>query len=133
MTVQQYSKIISTLLFIFAFQLVNSNNTDRFNYRTTVGRDFGPNDWDQVTCDDPGQCSGWPDGWELGVGWELSENKCHRSCPVDGEQEKCDLHQQSPIDLLRAPSMTGHDNECYDYHWMVRMDIFPTLSLDGSL
>lgn len=92
----------------------SSNNSDQFNYRGTVDNDFGPSDWDLVTCDDVGQCLGWPDDWELGVGWGLKDNVC-RWCPADGSSN-CGDHSQSPIDLLRAPAMTGHDTEWYVYN-----------------
>ena len=33
-----------------------SRNDDLFNYRETDGRDYGPEDWDQVTCDNVTEC-----------------------------------------------------------------------------
>ena len=99
--------------------LVAGDSEDRFNYRTTVGNDYGPEDWDEVECDDVGECPGWPDGWELGVGWSLNDNNCEW-CPDTGNN--CGLHRQSPINLERAESTTGHDPECIDYHWMVGQD-----------
>ena len=33
-----------------------SRNDDLFNYHDTDGRDYGPEDWDQVTCDDVTEC-----------------------------------------------------------------------------
>lgn len=36
--------------------VLGANNNDRFNYRETLGSDFGPEDWNQVTCDDPSKC-----------------------------------------------------------------------------
>ncbi len=32
------------------------SNDDLFNYRETDGNDYGPEDWDQVTCDDLTVC-----------------------------------------------------------------------------
>ena len=108
-------------------QLVSANNSDRFNYRETVGNDYGPKDWDKVSCSDIGSCQGWPDGYKLGVGWELGENNC-KWCPADGNHT-CGMHHQSPIDLLRTAAETGHDSECHDYHWIVSS----TLAADKSL
>jgi len=113
---------------IILFLLVgfsDSNNTDRFNYRATIDTDFGPEEWNQITCDNPGECNGWPDSWELGVGWELGNRNNCAFCPADRnneENKKCDMHRQSPINLERAPSISGHDTECYDYHWMAYQD-----------
>lgn len=42
---------------------------DLFNYDETVGRDYGPEEWNKVTCDDLTKCTGWPDDWLLGEGW----------------------------------------------------------------
>eukprot|EP00934_Nitzschia_sp_Nitz4_P000422 Nitzschia sp. Nitz4//scaffold21_size171442//123870//126940//NITZ4_002181-RA/size171442-augustus-gene-0.206-mRNA-1//-1//CDS//3329542471//422//frame0 len=116
----------SRLFGIHAFLLLSlpgciaAISEDRFNYRETVGNDYGPEAWDQVECDVVGECPGWPDGWELAVGWELTDNIC-RYCPASGNN--CGLHSQSPIDLLRSPSTTGHDTECHDYHWMAYEDM----------
>jgi hypothetical protein len=109
----------SLALFFVCLAAAAANNTDRFNYRDTEGRDFGPQEWNRVKCDDERECLGWPDGWELAVGWELRRNECEW-CPAEGGNN-CGIHRQSPIDLLRSPSTTGHDTECYDYHWMVRI------------
>jgi hypothetical protein len=105
------------IILVSLLNVVHANNDDRFNYRGTAGTDFGPGDWDLVACDDVGECPGWPDGWELGVGWELEENNC-KWCPEEGGND-CGIHQQSPIDLRRERSTTGHDPECFDFHWMV--------------
>ena len=99
--------------------LASSGNKDRFNYRETEGTDYGPADWDSVRCSDLGECLGWPDGWELGVGWSLDHNNCEW-CPATGNN--CGEHRQSPIDLERSFAMTGHDPECYDFHWIVSMN-----------
>ena len=53
--------MMTGLLFVASLVLlslcsVEGNNSDQFNYRGTAGRDFGPEDWNQVTCDNPGQC-----------------------------------------------------------------------------
>lgn len=88
-----------------------SRAEDRFNYVSTDGTDYGPEDWSEVRCNEVGECPGWPDGWELGIGWQLSENKCEW-CPATGDHN-CGLHRQSPIDLYRGPSTTGHNTEWY--------------------
>lgn len=80
----------------------------QFNYRATIGDDYGPTDWDKVECETVGECPGWPDGWEQAVGWELTRNRCEW-CPETGND--CGLHRQSPINLLREDSTTGHDAE----------------------
>ena len=106
------SSVVSSSILLAAsssFQLALGREEDRFNYRSTDGNDYGPADWSKVTCDQPGECPGWPDGWELGIGWELDTNKCEW-CPENG-QHSCGLHRQSPIDLYRADSTTGHDTE----------------------
>eukprot|EP00548_Thalassiothrix_antarctica_P017688 CAMPEP_0194195270 /NCGR_PEP_ID=MMETSP0154-20130528/76044_1 /TAXON_ID=1049557 /ORGANISM="Thalassiothrix antarctica, Strain L6-D1" /LENGTH=605 /DNA_ID=CAMNT_0038919785 /DNA_START=218 /DNA_END=2033 /DNA_ORIENTATION=+ len=117
--------LIVLLLHLSVIQLVDSNDTDQFNYRGTSGTDYGPEDWSEITCTNPGECQGWPDSWELGVSWELgSDNNCV-SCPADRnntDNRDCRMHRQSPIDLERTLSTTGHDTECYDYHWMAYQD-----------
>lgn len=112
--------MISIWIFISTLITIVLGSEDRFNYRSTDGNDYGPQDWSNVACDVPGECPGWPDGWELGVGWQLGTNKC-KWCPA-GTNHACGLHRQSPIDLLRGDATTGHDTECYDYHWMAYED-----------
>lgn len=104
-------------------QPVSANNSDRFNYRETLGNDYGPEDWDKVTCTNLDSCLGWPDGYELGIGWELGDTNSCKWCPADGNHA-CGVHHQSPIDLLRTATETGHDTECYDYHWIVSTILF---------
>eukprot|EP00548_Thalassiothrix_antarctica_P003227 CAMPEP_0194129910 /NCGR_PEP_ID=MMETSP0152-20130528/1095_1 /TAXON_ID=1049557 /ORGANISM="Thalassiothrix antarctica, Strain L6-D1" /LENGTH=886 /DNA_ID=CAMNT_0038824291 /DNA_START=312 /DNA_END=2973 /DNA_ORIENTATION=- len=115
------SHFVVVVLLLAIIQFGDSNDTDRFNYRGTSGTDYGPEEWDEITCTNPGECQGWPDSWELGVGWELgSKNNC-ASCPADrnnADNRDCGMHRQSPINLERTQSTTGHDTECYDYHWM---------------
>ena len=82
---------------------------DRFNYGSTNGNDYGVEDWSLVTCNQVGNCPGWPDGWKLGIGWKLSQNLCEW-CPASSDRN-CSLPRQSPIDLLRTPATTGHDTE----------------------
>jgi hypothetical protein len=41
-----------TILLHFAY----SRNDDLFNYRETKGHDYGPEDWEEVTCDDVTVC-----------------------------------------------------------------------------
>lgn len=106
-----------------SFQPVSANNSDRFNYRETLGNDYGPEDWNKVTCTNLDTCLGWPDGYELGIGWELGDRNSCKWCPADGNHA-CGVHHQSPIDLLRTATETGHDTECYDYHWIVSTILF---------
>jgi hypothetical protein len=35
---------------------VNGQNDDQFNYRDTNDRDYGPNEWNKVSCNDLDQC-----------------------------------------------------------------------------
>ena len=98
-------------LFCFSALPLGRGDRDRFNYRSTVSNDYGPEDWSKVTCDVVGNCPGWPDGWKLGVGWHLENNLC-QSCPESGNT--CGLHSQSPINLLRSDATTGHNTEWYD-------------------
>jgi hypothetical protein len=123
--------LASVILWLSTTGADSSRNSDRFNYRDTDGRDFGPEEWRSVQCEDVGQCLGWPDGWDLGIGWELERNKCEW-CPATGND--CGNHRQSPINLERSPSSAGHDPECYDYHWMVRsFDAEQNKRLDNAL
>lgn len=64
--------------------------------------------------------AGWPDGWEVGHGWELNENAC-RWCPLG--DYSCGRHHQSPIDLQRNVAMNNSEiyplnKTCIDVHWM---------------
>jgi hypothetical protein len=34
----------------------HANNSDRFSYRETDGKDFGLDDWNKISCDDPTVC-----------------------------------------------------------------------------
>jgi hypothetical protein len=45
------SCLITALLHV-----VHSRNDDLFNYRGTKGHDYGPEDWEEVTCDDVTVC-----------------------------------------------------------------------------
>ena len=101
--------------------LVNAQNPnlDRFNYDRTRGTDYGPVDWNQVSCTNLDTCLGWPEGFEAAPGWSLQRNYC-RHCPPG----RCGAHHQSPIDLRRHVSTTSHPdfNECLDGHWMAYQD-----------
>jgi len=105
----------NAFLFFFFFSLIFfpaliGALEDRFNYVGTVGNDYGVEDWSKVTCTQVGNCTGWPDGWKLGIGWQLEKNNC-KWCPAATGTGKCGLHRQSPIDLLRTPATTGHTTE----------------------
>ena len=54
-------EIMKTVALLLSIAVVGlSRNDDRFNYRETVGRDFGPMDWNRVTCDNVDRCvSAW--------------------------------------------------------------------------
>lgn len=64
---------------------------------------------------------GWPDGWELGKGWELEQNKCEW-CPATGN--RCGEHLQSPINLQRevGDKSDRQHLECFDAHWIAYED-----------
>lgn len=124
----QKMKVATASILLLRIAVSSANNDDRFNYRGTEGKDFGPEHWNRVQCDDVGECLGWPDGWDLGVGWELDRNNCEW-CP-EGSENDCGVHRQSPINLERSRSTTGHDPECYDYHWMVRIVLIVCITID---
>lgn len=94
-------------------------NLDRFNYDTTKGTDFGPLDWNQVSCSNFETCLGWPEEFRAAPGWSLNRNHC-RHCPPG----RCGTHHQSPIDLRRHKAIESHPefNECFDGHWMAYHD-----------
>jgi len=107
------------LISLLAIDLAKA--ADLFNFGDTSGRDYGPADWDEVSCNNLDTCPGWPDKLEGSVGWTLTENNC-RSCPIEGNS--CGQHRQSPIDLHRDRAIEGHENEkeCPDWHWMQYKD-----------
>ena len=136
------------LLALAALPLLTwGQNDDLFNYRETVGNDYGPRDWEQVECDDIEECVsscqtnafasleipfilpisllprqyGWPEKWPFGEGWKLRRNDCENCEPGD---DCGGTHHQSPIPLDRVlwgpkkrPGDTGVMN-CGDNHWM---------------
>ena len=55
-TMTMWKTVGLVLSVLVSVGLVASRNDDRFNYRSTVGRDFGPTDWNRVTCDDVQRC-----------------------------------------------------------------------------
>lgn len=105
------------ILLLSSLSLVVGSNDDLFNYDATSGNDYGPEDWNKVTCDDLELCTGWPDKWLQGQGWKLEVNSC-KWCPKGSDQ--CGRHHQSPIDLERNRAIAGDpmENECIDIHWM---------------
>lgn len=67
--------------------------------------------------------TGYPDKFPYGKGFTLAgENFC-QWC-VEGGEEKCGIHKQSPIDLKRDRAVLGGPNEkdCPDWHWMPYID-----------
>lgn len=38
----------------------SGQNEDQFNYRETVGNDYGPRDWGSVECEDLETCVSYP-------------------------------------------------------------------------
>ena len=59
-------RLLLVVSFLF-FRSAYSRNDDLFNYGNTNGRDFGPEDWDQVTCDDVTECVSVNEGSVAGV------------------------------------------------------------------
>jgi len=129
--------LVATLFSTLA--IVDARIFDRFNYGETDfqnGRDFGLEDWNQVDCDNPKRCLGFPDSWETAIGWDLEntnaecevctineiENNNCRWCP-EGSSD-CGQHRQSPINLKRDRGLFNHPNEkrCPDWHWMKYRD-----------
>jgi len=44
------------LLTFPAVSAQTGQNLDQFNYRTTVNNDYGPEDWEEVSCPDESSC-----------------------------------------------------------------------------
>ena len=91
---------------------------DRFNYDVTVSRgdgfkDYGPNDWGDIQCDEQNSlrsCLAYRDKWETGREWSIKKNYC-RNCPID-DPEMCEnRHHQSPINLERAVGYEPYTHE----------------------
>ena len=52
-------------------------NLDQFTYGdtdTSLNNVYGPEQWGRVRCANLDDCLGWPDSWETGIEWELTEN-----------------------------------------------------------
>ena len=43
-------------LLILLLPAIAAQNDDLFNYGSTTGSNYGPEDWDQVACDDLATC-----------------------------------------------------------------------------
>jgi len=101
---------------IVALSVVNAEDT--FNYRGTSGDNYGPADWNKVSCRNLDDCPGWPDKHLGSIGWKLDENMCVW-CPLTGNRCPSN-HRMSPVDLVRDRAIEGHPNwkECPDWHWM---------------
>ncbi|VEU45346.1 unnamed protein product [Pseudo-nitzschia multistriata] len=98
--------------------LYGGARADDFNYRSTQGDNYGPNDWNKVRCGNLETCDGWPDKHESSIGWELEDNQC-RWCPETGNQ--CPQnHRMSPVNLVRDRAIEDNPNwkDCPDWHWM---------------
>lgn len=54
MTTRALTVMMKVLLLLLSS--VTAQNDDLFNYGSTNGRNFGPEDWDQVACDDLETC-----------------------------------------------------------------------------
>lgn len=54
----QHTQTIAFVLLSASTVFVQANNKDRFNYGNTDedDKDYGPEDWNEVSCDDPGNC-----------------------------------------------------------------------------
>lgn len=116
---------------------------DRWNYDQTITRndgftDYGPSEWDNISCDESSQegldaCLGYTDKWHTGQGWRIQQNTC-RWCPEDSPGS-CGRHHMSPINLERNRGLgywgKTEENmgdpganadpeavECIDVHWM---------------
>ena len=102
---------------------VLAQNRDLFNYDTTVGNNYGPQDWIRVQCANKDICLGWPETWEYALGWDLNANSECRWCPEGGPQN-CGAHHQSPIRLDRNVIDPNNPRfrECEDSHWMYYID-----------
>eukprot|EP00934_Nitzschia_sp_Nitz4_P000564 Nitzschia sp. Nitz4//scaffold115_size69933//20414//22196//NITZ4_005997-RA/size69933-augustus-gene-0.93-mRNA-1//1//CDS//3329533484//564//frame0 len=132
---------------------------DRWNYDETVTRsdgwvDYGPEEWDEILCDESDregldECLAYIDKWHEGQEWEIEDNYC-RWCPADKEGS-CGRHHMSPINLERNRGLGywgttdenngtagegAHElaNECIDVHWMKYEDAWCPLDqlVDGG-
>ena len=133
------------VLLLVTFQFTNAQVRygDRWNYDTTVERgdgftDYGPSDWQRISCDENSQegvdeCIAYTDNWHTAQAWRIRDNYC-QWCPEDGRQN-CGRHRMSPINLQRHrglgfwgkteenngdPGANADPNarECIDVHWM---------------
>lgn len=129
------------LISLLALVTIVAGEEDDFNYQSTSGNDYGPEEWDKVGCNNLATCvsligfivlsmarkshelvsllpkqPGWPDKLLGAKGWHPSQNDC-RWCPIEGND--CGQHRQSPIDLHRDRAIAGNPNEkeCPDWHW----------------
>ncbi len=132
-----------SLLFIALGTTAQIQYGDRWNYDQTIQRndgftDYGPSDWDSISCDESTRegldaCIAYTDKWHTGQGWTLEKNYC-RWCPLDSP-DSCGRHHMSPINLERNRGLgywgkTEENNgdpganadpeaqECIDVHWM---------------
>jgi hypothetical protein len=54
---QESEKVMKvSSVFLLAACIKSAEGADDFNYRETQGRDYGPNDWDEVGCDNLENC-----------------------------------------------------------------------------
>mmetsp|Transcript_16507 Transcript_16507/g.23283 ORF Transcript_16507/g.23283 Transcript_16507/m.23283 type:complete len:532 (+) Transcript_16507:109-1704(+) len=117
--------IVSTLL---VATLTSANNQDRFNYyeNRENGYDHPPASWGEVTCDNPGECMGYPNAWLTPMNrdgdWSITGEK--NECEDCTDYKKCGYHTQCPFNLERNRAIqdTVTYKECIDVHWMAFYD-----------
>lgn len=109
--------VVTCAFFGANLSYVMGDDVDTFNYRGTVGNDYGPSDWGKVGCPHHRTCPGWPDDWETYkpyIPYMGARNQC-KDCSSTSSAKDCKSHQQSPIHLKRSIT---EQNECHDRHWM---------------
>lgn len=65
--------------------------------------------------------TGFPNKFPHSDGFDIDDddNQCEW-CPENGDNDRCGIHRQSPINLERDRAVIGDDDEkeCPDWHWM---------------
>jgi hypothetical protein len=136
-------RILLVLASLGAWSLdeVAAQGSDTFNYDKTVGNNYGPKDWGEVSCANKDTCvstfstrtrfsvwrgiltslvfrdasqPGWPTNYESMSPWiRYSANTC-KDCSRSTSGQ-CFEHRQSPIALLKNVTKV---KECIDIHKM---------------
>jgi hypothetical protein len=104
-------RLIAVICFSF-LRSAYSRNDDLFNYRETDGNDYGPEDWDQVTCDDVTVCVSVTNHGATGM--MLADRRLNLfPFRLDGQTIGCSVSvgnsKRTPANgVLRAPTDVEH-------------------------